>query len=170
MQSINLQPLFSSYSLSSGSWPDPATLASHRLPCWERLSPPLIRQGLAEVVTHKSSNVFCGFQEKSVCPLQEMEIQFQVNQALLSFQMCLGETDKSTKKKTKNKAIVCVIACVEECSCVNNHPLLCPDPVCCQGKPRLFARQKNSPQERRIHVSLLSLFKWMIAVTKFSCL
>lgn len=47
---------------------------------------------------------------------------------------------------------------VELRSYVNNHPLLCPTVVCCQGKTRgLFARRKNYlPQEKRIIVSLPS--------------
>lgn len=58
---------------------------------------------------------------------------------------------------------------VEECSYVNNRPLLCPAPACCQGKPKgLFARRKNYlPQERRVLVSLLSLFNGMLAITNF---
>lgn len=57
----------------------------------------------------------------------------------------------------------------ELCSYVNNHPLLCPTVVCCQGKSRgLFARRKNSlPPERRVLVSLLS---WNACSYMFSCI
>lgn len=69
--------------------------------------------------------------------------------------MCIEDTEKFANK---NKAIV-YISYVEECSYVNNNPLLCPAQVCFQGKTRgLFARRKNSlPQQRRILVSLFSL-------------
>lgn len=158
----------------SGHFYSPAT---HYLAVLGLIQPPWLvtglppRQGLTEVVTHKRSNVFCGFQEKSVCPCKKWKYSFKSTKPCSPFS-CVSVRQSNQPKpppQKKTKAIVCIIACVEECSCVNNHPLLCPDPVCCQGKPRLFARRKNSPpQERRILVSLLSLFN--IAMTKFSCL
>lgn len=79
---------------------------------------------------------------------------FREIKILQPFQTCIEDTDKPANE---NKAIV-HISCVEVCSYVNNHPILCLTQVCCQGKNRgLFARRRNSlPQERRILVSLLS--------------
>lgn len=97
-----------------------------------------------------------------------METQIKVNHLRWCFWARSPFRRVLDTSANKNKAIVCT-SYVEESSYVNNHLLLSPAQVCCQGKPRgLFARQKNSlPQERRIPVSLLSIFNRMHACTDF---
>lgn len=133
--------MFSS-SLSSNDWPVTTSLANRRSTC-------------CLPFTVNGNTVWS----------QPSALMFPRNKNSAALSDVYGDTDKSADN---SKAIV-YISFVEECSCVNNHPLLCPAQVCGQGKPRgLFARRKNSlPQERRILVGLLSIFNRMLSITNF---